>query len=108
MYKNWQCLSPKQFQEYLLLKKNLPYHAVYSKVDLTKSFTKLADIDSISNELNLWKNKAESYAVRGNRLEYKNILSLLARIFDETMARLNDEEDKMLLTMEWSFLSKFL
>ncbi|MBD5280208.1 MAG: hypothetical protein HDS35_06665 [Bacteroides sp.] len=108
VYKHWQCFSPEKFQQYLLLRENLPYSPIYPIADIKITFSGLTDVYALSERLDFWKNRALAFRESGNRFEYDNILSALAHVYETSLSTLSDSEDKTLFDMEWSFLSKYL
>ncbi|MDE6770389.1 MAG: hypothetical protein K2J78_11765 [Muribaculaceae bacterium] len=110
LYKNWKCCSTKDFEEFLLLRQNIPYKVINEADDILSTFPDISDIDGIDRQLKYWRSEADYYSLKGNRQEYEHILSVLAKYFEKLRETLGDSDDKELLSMEldWDFLEKFL
>lgn len=108
IYKNWRCLSPKMFEEYLLLRQNISYKCVFAPEHIAASFKDITEADPFSNKLTYWRGQAEDFKNQGNTCEYENILSSIAVIYSKFLDSVDDDTDKLILKMDWDFLNDFL
>lgn len=107
-FKNWVCLSPVEFEKYLLLRQNIKYIPVFDPESIVYSFKGIIDADAFSSKLTYWNNRAEEYRNQGNKKEFANIMAVIAGIYRDFMSSGFEDTDKLLLKMYWDFLNDFL
>lgn len=107
-YKNWVCLSPVEFEKYLLLRQNIKYIPDFTSERIENSFEDITDPDEFYTMLTSWKNKAEEYRNQGNKKEFSHIMTVIAGIYRDFMSMGLEDTDKLLLKMYWDFLNDFL
>lgn len=107
-YKNWECLSPKIFENYLLVRQNIKYESLHKAKSIEGAFQGIRDVDSFSDQLSSWLAKAEGFRNQGNQKEYYHIMAVIARIYKEFRDMIKDDTDGLLLDMEWGYLNDFL
>lgn len=100
LYKNWNFLEPKEYNDFIHFAEDYPYNPVTKREDVIKSFDEPGDIEKIVKVRDCWLSLAIGYKNRGVCEEYEHIKKLVDEEVRAIVHAMENGEDKELLKLE--------